>query len=114
MRLGFLTAPFPETPLMEVADWAAANDFQSPGDRLLAALGGCHATLRRHVAHRCREPVGRQAQEIRAEIESKGLAISGLGFYPNPLHPDEQVRRAGDRPHQAGDRRRRARWACRS
>ena len=29
MRLGFLTAPFPDTPLMEVATWAAANDFDS-------------------------------------------------------------------------------------
>ena len=29
MRLGFLTAPFPETPLGEVADWAAANGFES-------------------------------------------------------------------------------------
>ena len=28
MKLGFLTAPFPETPLMEVADWAAAADFE--------------------------------------------------------------------------------------
>ncbi len=29
MRLGLLTAPFPETPLMEVADWTAANGFES-------------------------------------------------------------------------------------
>src|SRR4029078_11677936 len=28
MRLGFLTAPFPETPLMEVADWAASAGFE--------------------------------------------------------------------------------------
>ena len=33
-----------------------------------------------------------QAQDIRGEIEGKGLAISGLGFYPNPLHPDPAVR----------------------
>ena len=29
MRLGFLTAPFPDTPLAEVADWAADNGFES-------------------------------------------------------------------------------------
>ncbi|MEO6349284.1 MAG: sugar phosphate isomerase/epimerase, partial [Candidatus Limnocylindrales bacterium] len=29
MRLGFLTAPLPDTPLMEIADWAAANEFDS-------------------------------------------------------------------------------------
>ena len=29
MRLGLLTAPFPETPLAEVVDWTAANGFES-------------------------------------------------------------------------------------
>ena len=28
MKLGFLTAPFPDTPLMDVADWAAARGFE--------------------------------------------------------------------------------------
>ena len=28
MKLGFLTAPFPETPLNEVADWAASEGFE--------------------------------------------------------------------------------------
>jgi sugar phosphate isomerase/epimerase len=28
MKLGFLTAPLPDTPLMEVADWAASADFE--------------------------------------------------------------------------------------
>ena len=29
MRLGLLTAPFPDTPLDDVADWTAANGFES-------------------------------------------------------------------------------------
>jgi sugar phosphate isomerase/epimerase len=29
-----------------------------------------------------------QGREIVDEIAGKGLSISGLGFYPNPLHPD--------------------------
>ena len=29
MKLGLLTAPFPETPLDEVVDWTAANGFES-------------------------------------------------------------------------------------
>ena len=28
MKLGFLTAPFPDTDLMDVADWAAASGFE--------------------------------------------------------------------------------------
>jgi sugar phosphate isomerase/epimerase len=29
MKLGFLTAPFPDLPLDEVASWAGANGFES-------------------------------------------------------------------------------------
>ena len=92
MRLGFLTAPFPETPLMEVADWAAANDFDSLEIACWPHTGG----VQRRYAGTSHIDVanlsGQQAQEIRAEIEGKGLAISGLGFYPNPLHEDPAVR----------------------
>ncbi|MDQ3937223.1 MAG: sugar phosphate isomerase/epimerase, partial [Chloroflexota bacterium] len=35
-----------------------------------------------------------QASEIIDELASKGLSISGLGYYPNPLHPDSGTRRA--------------------
>ena len=35
-----------------------------------------------------------QLRDIRAEVEGKGLSISGLGYYPNPLHPDPETRRA--------------------
>ncbi len=94
MRLGFLTAPFPKTPLMEVADWAAANDFDSleiacwprTSDSTRRYAGTSHIDVANLSAS--------QAEQTRAEIEAKGLAISGLGFYPNPLHPDEQLRRA--------------------
>jgi len=88
MKLGFLTAPFPQTPLIEVADWAAGNGFEvleiacwpvatGPTRRY---AGTSHIDVANLSAH--------QAMEIRAEIEAKGLTISGLGFYPNPLHPD--------------------------
>ena len=29
MKLGLLTAPFPDTPLMEVADWASSAGFEA-------------------------------------------------------------------------------------
>ena len=92
MKLGFLTAPFPETPLMEVADWAASVGFEvleiacwprSSGDTRRYA-GTSHIDVANLSAE--------QAKDLRAEIEAKGLAISGLGFYPNPLHPDPEHR----------------------
>ena len=92
MRLGFLTAPFPETPLMEVADWAAGNGFES----LEIACWPVTTGPTRRYAGTSHIDVANlsatQATEIVSEITGKGLAISGLGFYPNPLHPDADHR----------------------
>jgi sugar phosphate isomerase/epimerase len=94
MRLGFLTAPFPDTPLADVADWAAGNGF----DSLEIACWPASTGSGRRYAGTSHIDVAdlseSRASEIRAEIESKGLTISGLGFYPNPLHPDPEVRGA--------------------
>lgn len=92
MRLGFLTAPFPETPLLEVADWAAANDFDSLEIACWPRAGG---TVRRYAgtSHIDTVNLGQaEASEIVGQISAKGLAISGLGFYPNALHADPAVR----------------------
>ena len=94
MKLGFLTAPFPETPLMQVADWAASVDFEVLEIACWPASGG----VKRKYAGTAHIDVAdlsdAQAGEIKAEILEKGLEISGLGFYPNPLHPDLEVRAA--------------------
>jgi sugar phosphate isomerase/epimerase len=94
MRLGFLTAPLPGMRLMDIADWAAANGFESLEIACWPPSGG---TARRYAGTSHIDVTNlseSQAGEIRGEIESKGLAISGLGFYPNPLHPDPETRRA--------------------
>ena len=88
MKLGFLTAPLPDTPLMEVADWAAAAGF----DSLEIACWPRSTGPARRYAGTSHIDVANlsdaQATEIVDEIASKGLSISGLGYYPNPLHPD--------------------------
>ena len=88
MRLGFLTAPFPETPLMDVADWAADNGFEvleiACWPRTTGPTRRYAGTSHIDVANLS----AAQASEITGEIAAKGLTISGLGFYPNPLHPD--------------------------
>jgi sugar phosphate isomerase/epimerase len=92
MKLGLLTAPFPETPLEDVADWAAANGFETlevccwPQDEGAARryAGICHINV---------DGISEaQAQEIVADLEERGVGISGLGYYPNPLHPDPDHR----------------------
>ena len=94
MKLGLLTAPFPETSLDEVADWAAANGFESlevccwPSDAGPARRYGgiCHVDVDGLTQT--------QADQIAADLSAKGLSISGLGYYPNPLHPDADHRAA--------------------
>jgi sugar phosphate isomerase/epimerase len=73
---------------MEIADWAVESGFEVLEIACWPRAGG--ATRRyagtSHIDVANLSPA--QGQEIAAEIAHKGLAISGLGFYPNPLHPD--------------------------
>jgi len=94
LKLGFLTAPLPDMPLMEIADWAAANEF----DSLEIAVWPRSTGPARRYAGTSHIDVANlsdaEATEVVGEIEGKGLTISGLGFYPNPLHPDREKREA--------------------
>jgi sugar phosphate isomerase/epimerase len=88
VKLGFLTAPFPDTPLMEVADWASAVGFEVLE---IACWPRTTGPTRRYAGTSHIDVANLsdgQAGEIVDEIAGKGLSISGLGFYPNPLHPD--------------------------
>jgi sugar phosphate isomerase/epimerase len=94
MKLGFLTAPFPDTPLMEVADWAASVGFEILE---IACWPRSTGPARKyagtsHIDVDDLSPT--RATEIRDEITAKGLDVSGLGYYPNPLHPDPVARAA--------------------
>jgi sugar phosphate isomerase/epimerase len=92
MKLGLLTAPFESTPLLEVADWAAANGYpvleiacwpRSSGEARRYA-GTSHID----VANLSQG----EADDLVGELSSRGIEVSGLGYYPNPLHPDLQYR----------------------
>ncbi|HEX9043589.1 MAG TPA: sugar phosphate isomerase/epimerase [Candidatus Limnocylindrales bacterium] len=94
MKLGFLTAPFPDTPLMEVADWATDAGFEVLEIACWPRTGG---EARRYAGTSHIDVANltdSQASEIVGELAAKGLSISGLGYYPNPLHPDAAHRRA--------------------
>jgi sugar phosphate isomerase/epimerase len=88
MKLGFLTAPFPDTPLIDVADWAAGNGFEvleiACWPRTTGPTRRYAGTSHIDVANLS----ATQARDIVDAVESTGLSISGLGYYPNPLHPD--------------------------
>ena len=88
MRLGLLTAPFPDTELDDVVDWTASNGFESIE---IACWPRSSGPTRRyagtsHIDVANLAPAA--GRDLAATIRGRGLHISGLGFYPNPLHPD--------------------------
>jgi len=92
MELGLLTAAFPDAELTEVADWAAAHGFS----RLeVACWPRGEGAARRYagVSHidvtALDEARGR---ELVDDLASRGIRLSALGYYPNPMHPDPEVR----------------------
>jgi sugar phosphate isomerase/epimerase len=88
MRLGLLTAPFPSTPLDEVADWTAANGFESIE---IACWPPSSGDARRYAGTShidVTKLTKAEADDIVGKMTERGLVISGLGYYPNPLNPD--------------------------
>ena len=88
MKLGILTAPFEDTKLMDVADWAGAAGFQAMEIACWPASGG---EARRYAGTSHIDADGLtqvEATDIAGALADKGISVSGLGYYPNPLHAD--------------------------
>jgi sugar phosphate isomerase/epimerase len=92
MKLGLLTAPFPDTPLIEVADWANSVGFEA----LEIACWPKSSGPSRRYAGTAHIDVAAlsdaEAKEIVSALADRDIAISALGYYPNPLHPDADHR----------------------
>ena len=90
MKLGLLTAAFPDLTLEQVADVGGRRGLRGARDRLLAGRRRRAAPLRRRHAHRRRRL--RPGQGPRRRWSGTGSAISSLAYYPNNLHPDDAHR----------------------
>lgn len=92
MKLGILTAPFADAVLMDVADWSVGAGF----DTLEVACWPASGDEARRYAGTSHIDVGgmtsSRASEIVAALAERGTGISGLGYYPNPLHSDADHR----------------------
>ncbi|TMC99881.1 MAG: sugar phosphate isomerase/epimerase [Chloroflexi bacterium] len=92
MKLGLLTAAFPSLSLEDVADWAAANGFEALEIACWPAAG---AERRRYagVSHIDVDRLdGAAARGVHELLSGRGLTISSLAYYPNPLDPDPDQR----------------------
>jgi sugar phosphate isomerase/epimerase len=94
MKLGILTAPFPDKSLADVATWAGSAGFEALE---IACWPRSSGPSRRYAGTSHVDVVGlgqSEATDIVADLAGKGLAVSALGYYPNPLHPDRAHREA--------------------
>lgn len=95
MKLGILTAPFPDTPLEQVADYAVGAGFEALEIACWPQAGG----EKRRYAGTAHLPIEEmtpaRGSEIMGMLKGRGLtACSGLGYYPNPLHAEASHREA--------------------
>jgi sugar phosphate isomerase/epimerase len=91
MKLGFFTAALPGNTLEQAAKWGAESGFQA----IEIACWPLEKASRRYagVTHIDVSELNKaQAQEICKMLDSYGLSISALGYYPNPLHPHPEHR----------------------
>src|SRR5437763_4028194 len=93
MKLGFVSAILPELSLDEVFEFAAMEGFACvevmcwpPGKADRRYAGVCHLDVTNFGP--------KHAKQIAALVKEHGVKLSGLGYYPNPLHPDPTHRQA--------------------
>ena len=92
MQLGFVSAILPDWPLSDILKFAADEGFACvevmcwpTGGAARRYAGVTHLDVSRLDA----DSLG----TVRDLVRKHGVAISGLGYYPNPLHPDADHRR---------------------
>ncbi|HTL15951.1 MAG TPA: sugar phosphate isomerase/epimerase [Patescibacteria group bacterium] len=90
MKLGFFSAILPELSFSELLDFAAQNRFDcievacwpsGKAERKFAGVTHIDVTDFSQT----------QAEDLNGESAERGVSISALGFYPNPLDPDTAV-----------------------
>jgi sugar phosphate isomerase/epimerase len=88
MKLGFASAILPDLSLEEVAEFAAAEGFECV--ELMCWPKGKAERRYAGVTHVDVMDFGKgDAARVDDLMAAKGVEISGLGYYPNPLAPDE-------------------------
>src|SRR5437868_6669491 len=91
MQLGFVSALFGDLSLEEVFAFAADEGFACV--ELMCWPPGKADRRYAGVTHLDVTQPEEQTGRVLDLVKKHGVAISGLGYYPNPLDPDEAHRR---------------------
>ena len=92
MKLGLMTAAFPDRSLKEVAEWSSETGFEM----LELACWPVGKATRRYAGVTTLDVIDfgqKEADEARQTMLDYNMEISSLGYYPNPLHPDLEHRK---------------------
>ena len=93
MKLGLLTAAFPDLTLEEIAIWAHDNGFEALEIACWPSSGSEH---RRYAGVAHIDVHDFNAKEVRKLLGRYDLEISSLAYYPNNLDPDADARQAAN------------------
>ncbi|HKC18962.1 MAG TPA: sugar phosphate isomerase/epimerase, partial [Candidatus Dormibacteraeota bacterium] len=93
MKLGFLTAAFPELTLEQIAPWAQENGFEALEIACWPSRAG---TARRYAGVSHIDVEDFDPKRVRDLMRRHGLEISSLAYYPNNLDPDSVAREAAN------------------
>jgi sugar phosphate isomerase/epimerase len=89
LKLGLLTAAFPDLSLEQVAEWSAANGFEMLEVACWPSGGG---EKRRYAGVTHIDVDSLDPDAVHDVLDRHGLQISSLAYYPNNLHPDDTHR----------------------
>ncbi len=90
MKLGFVSAILPELSFEEVVSFASREGFSCV--ELMCWPHGKAERRYAGITHVDVDSLGAaEAARMRKLLDEKKVSISGLGYYPNPLDPDEKA-----------------------
>ncbi len=89
MKLGFVSAILADQSLDEVLDFAAAEGF-SCVELMCWPVGKAERRYAGVTHVDVTDITQDQADAIKGKVSERGLTISGLGYYPNPLVADHE------------------------
>lgn len=89
MKLGFVSAILADQSLDEVLDFAANEGF-SCVELMCWPVGKAERRYAGVTHVDVTDITQDQADEIKGKVSDRGLSISGLGYYPNPLVADHE------------------------
>src|SRR5690554_5878727 len=88
LDLGFVSAILAKKSFKEVIEFASKNDFKCV-EVMCWPVGKAERRYAGVTHINVNETGEEQVKEINAILNSNNIYISGLGYYPNPLDPDE-------------------------